>query len=102
LGSIKGEGGTSWPAASQTGFFSMEMVFQLKVTVEISKGGEKKVPHMFQNVYNNKGMLTTETQIGYDAIIQPSNLKMSESLTLQILFFFFLNFFGLLQFRINF
>jgi hypothetical protein len=54
LGSIKGEGGTSWAAASQTGLFSMEIVFQLMVTQEISNGGVKEVPHMFENVYNNK------------------------------------------------
>jgi hypothetical protein len=51
---MKGEGRTSWPTASQTGFFSMEMIFQLKVAEEISKGAKKKVPHMFENVYNNK------------------------------------------------
>jgi hypothetical protein len=54
LGSITGEGGTPWPAASRTGFLSMEMVFQLMVTEEISKGGERKVRHMFENVYKNK------------------------------------------------
>jgi hypothetical protein len=50
LGSIKAERGTFWPAASQTRFLSMEMVFQLMVTGESSKEGGKKVLRLFENV----------------------------------------------------